>query len=414
MSYKLKEGAQSNYLIEVTVDADVLASSKKNVLTNYQKDISLPGFRKGHAPMAEVEKQMRPDYLEMAVYEQVITTNLRKIVEEEKDKQFIGSPYDIDFGEKGWEETKITFVLDVYPVVAVKDDSWKTVSLKKIDASVTQKDIDVAVYNFKKQYADYADAEEIAEGTVTRVNYDLLDKDGKKFDTTFLFVGDEEMAEHDGLKDMFRGKKKDDTFELAYNENKLPKILFYKKDKGTPATLQFTVGEVKKIVLPVFDTKKIAELFGADAKVTNEEEIVRMITESMQQEKVNGELMQQIEEMLQKIMKETLTISVPKTMMNEEVKQRMENMKERFGGAEKYEAYLKQMGEEKQKEMIQEISWAAKQSLEKFMVLRKFVELHELEVNWQVGMDAESKLYHKLTGEALWKSEFLASMDDTK
>jgi FKBP-type peptidyl-prolyl cis-trans isomerase (trigger factor) len=228
--------------------------------------------------------------------------------------------------------------------------------LKKIDASVTQKDIDVAVYNFKKQYADYADAEEIAEGTVTRVNYDLLDKDGKKFDTTFLFVGDEEMAEHDGLKDMFRGKKKDDTFELAYNENKLPKILFYKKDKGTPATLQFTVGEVKKIVLPVFDTKKIAELFGADAKVTNEEEIVRMITESMQQEKVNGELMQQIEEMLQKIMKETLTISVPKTMMNEEVKQRMENMKERFGGAEKYEAYLKQMGEEKQKEMIQEIS----------------------------------------------------------
>jgi trigger factor len=101
MSYKLKEGAQSNYLIEVTVDADVLASSKKNVLTNYQKDISLPGFRKGHAPMAEVEKQMRPDYLEMAVYEQVITTNLRKIVEEEKDKQFIGSPYDIDFGEKG-------------------------------------------------------------------------------------------------------------------------------------------------------------------------------------------------------------------------------------------------------------------------------------------------------------------------
>jgi hypothetical protein len=48
------------------------------------------------------------------------------------------------------------------------------------------------------------------------------------------------------------------------------------------------------------------------------------------------------------------------------------------------------------------------------MVLRKFVELHELEVNWQVGMDAESKLYHKLTGEALWKSEFLASMDDTK
>jgi hypothetical protein len=50
--------------------------------------------------MAEVEKQMRPEYLKMAVYEQVITDNLKKIVEEEKEKQFIGSPYDIDFGEK--------------------------------------------------------------------------------------------------------------------------------------------------------------------------------------------------------------------------------------------------------------------------------------------------------------------------
>jgi hypothetical protein len=48
------------------------------------------------------------------------------------------------------------------------------------------------------------------------------------------------------------------------------------------------------------------------------------------------------------------------------------------------------------------------------MVLRKFVDLHELEVNWQVGMDAESKLYNKLAGEPLRKSEFLASMDDSK
>jgi FKBP-type peptidyl-prolyl cis-trans isomerase (trigger factor) len=42
-------------------------------------------------------------------------------------------------------------------------------------------------------------------------------------------------------------------------------------------------------------------------------------------------------------MKDTLTIAVPKTMLNEEVKQRMENMKQRFGGEDKYEAYLKQM-----------------------------------------------------------------------
>jgi FKBP-type peptidyl-prolyl cis-trans isomerase (trigger factor) len=93
--------------------------------------------------------------------------------------------------------TTITFALDVYPVVTVHNDDWKKTTLTKIDPSVTQKQIDEAVYNFKKQYADYEDTDKITEGTVTRVNYDVLDKDGKKFDTTFLFVGDEEMAEHD-------------------------------------------------------------------------------------------------------------------------------------------------------------------------------------------------------------------------
>jgi FKBP-type peptidyl-prolyl cis-trans isomerase (trigger factor) len=80
-------------------------------------------------------------------------------------------------------------------------------------------------------------------------------------------------------------------------------MLFYTKDKGTPASLHFTVGDVKKIVLPTMDEPTIKKLFGDDAKVKNEADIVDMITESMKQEKVQNDLMQQIEELLQTLMK---------------------------------------------------------------------------------------------------------------
>ncbi len=411
MNYQLKEWPLSNYQIALEVPWDVLADAKTKVLKTYSKDIAIPWFRKGHAPQAEVEKQMRPDYLQMAVYEEVMSGHLRKLVEDEKEKQFIGSPYDINFDEKDGTTT-ITYTLDTYPVVAVKNDSWKKASLKPVDENVTQEQIDEAVYNFKKQYADYEDADAIAEGTVTRVNYDILDKTWEKFDSSFLFVWDEETKEHPLLKDLFRGKKKDDTFDAPYSEKKLPKILFYTKDKGTPHSMSFTVGEVKKIVLPEFDEKKIAELFGEDAKVKNEAEIVQMITESMKQEKTQAELMKQVEDLLLEIMKGSLSIAIPKTMIDEEVKQRMDNMKERFGWEEKFQTYLKQLGEEKQWEMVKEIADAAKQSLEKFMILRKFVELHELDVDWQKGLDAESKLYEKLTGKKVRSSEFLEKMKD--
>jgi hypothetical protein len=97
-------------------------------------------------------------------------------------------------------------------------------------------------------------------------------------------------------------------------------------------------------------------------------------------------------------------------MIDEEVKQRMENMKERFGGEEKFQAYVKQLGEEKSNEMIAEISTAAAQSLEKFMIFREYIKLLELDVDRQKGFDAETKLYEKLTGEVLWSSELLEKM----
>ena len=61
--------------------------------------------------------------------------------------------------------------------------------------------------------------------------------------------------------------------------------------------------------------------------------------------------------------------------------------------------------------MLGDIKRAAKESLEKFMVFRKLIELHELDVNWEKELDAESKLYEKFTGEKPFRSEFLEKIN---
>jgi len=56
---------------------------------------------------------------------------------------------------------------------------------------------------------------------------------------------------------------------------------------------------VKSVVLPTFETDNIKKFFGDDAKIKNEEEVIKMITESMKEEKFTSSLTQGIESLLQ-------------------------------------------------------------------------------------------------------------------
>jgi len=90
------------------------------------------------------------------------------------------------------------------------------------------------------------------------------------------------------------------------------------------------------------------------------------------------------------------SITIPKTLVEEEMKSRMESLKERFGGEEGLKKYYEQIGEEEKSKMTEEIKGAAKSSLEKFFLLRNIIEQLGLEIqdaDRQTPMAIESKLY---------------------
>ena len=90
---------------------------------------------------------------------------------------------------------------------------------------------------------------------------------------------------------------------------------------------------------------------------------------------------------------------IPKTMVDQELKVRMQNLEKRFGSAEKVKEYFQQLGEEKAKEFVEGVQSAAAESLEKF---NKVTELLGLEIDWNSEQEpffVEKQLYTKLVGE---------------
>ncbi len=267
-----------------------------------------------------------------------------------------------------------------------------------IDNTATQEEIDGTLMNIQKQYADYQDTDSIQLDTISKITLDYLDEEGKILHTWHTYVGEQEFAEDPFFPKIFVDKKRDESFEIAHDEKKIPAALHNKKTDITPQKIKLTIKDIKKVVLPEFNEEMLKKLFGEDTKITTKEGLIDHIKESIEHQKYDQELIKKIEEILSDIRGKSMKVAIPQTLVNEELKSRMQNLEQRLGGKEKMEAYFKNMGDEKAKAFFEDITKAAEESLEKFFILQKFTQLLELDVdrNNTEHFAVEQKIYDKL------------------
>ncbi len=395
MEYKLTQGTNSNYEISLTIPTADMEKHKLKALELFQKEMKEPGFRQGHVPMDIVEKKVNPAYLEMGMLEEAVHEGTKKLIEENPKIRFIGAIYDLNRSEAD-DATVITFKLDVYPEVVTKNDTWKTAKLAGIDSAPSDEEVATTIMNLRRQYADYKEADVIEEGSVFKVKFHVLDKEAAHVDHGTVFLGKEETDEFPIIKERFFGKKKDDHVEIAYDEKKLPPMLHCRNKDVAPVKLDCEITDIRSVTLPELTPENIKKFFGSD-DVKSEAELTEKIKELIQQQKNEAQLMQTIDKFLQDATS-SFEVSIPKTLIDEELKTRMKSLEERMGGEEGMKKYFEKVGEEDKQKMFADISNAAKQSLEKFFLLREIIEKLEIkDVDWQKPMDVETKLYEKLT-----------------
>ncbi len=397
MEKKLTKLKDSNYEIEITYTDKEKESAKKDIIKHFGKDVKVPGFRKGNVPQHLVEEQVKPEYVEMWVAEQLVNQGLKDILSEKKDIKFIGEPYGLEKDEKN---NKFKIKLDVYPKVEVVDDKWKSNKMNKIDTKATDKEVEESLVNLKKNYAEYKDTNKITKKTVSKVSLDFLNKKWESLETGTLFIWEPEFNESK-FYDIFVGKEKWKDFEIEYKEKDLPPTFHKRKQEETPAKIKITVKDIKEVVLPEFDEKTIKKLFPDQKDVKNEDQLKKYIKWEIEKQKYDSELIKNVEEYISKIRDKNMKIKIPQTLIHEEFKSRMKSLEQRFGSEEKVSEYFKQLWEEKTKQFVEEISKAAQDSLEKFFILQKVAEELKLDIDRQKWghLEAEKKLYEKV----IWK-----------
>lgn len=395
MNIKLEAGKQSNYIVTITFEQSDLDGFHTKALASIQKDFDYKWFRKGHVPLDIVKQQTKPEYVSMISFEEGINQALQQVVKDNEDKQWIGQPYDLEPSEDG---KTITLKLDVYPVVTTKNQNFTKIKMSTVNSDLTDAELDDAMLNLRKQFATYDNTDTVAIDTTNRMRMHFLDADGQELDKGSLFVNEADFNEHKLFQDLFIGKKVGDKVDLAYDKKKLPPTLHYTKEEGKPTTIQFEIINAQTINIPELDEATIAKLFGNN-EVKDEAWVRAKVTEIMSESKFDNELTKVTDEYVTTA-QWSFDVQVPNTMVQEEVKHRMESLKKQFGGEENFKKFVEAKGKEELDKMVESITTAATESLTKFFVFRAILEALEItDVNWESQMDAERKLYEKLTAK---------------
>jgi len=394
MQYTLTKGNTSNYEVKLTVTPEEMSANKEKVMKQFQKDMELKGFRKGEVPLDMVEKNVQPTYVQLALFEEAVHQGTMQIVKEHEEIKFIWNIYDLGQEEKDGTIT-FSYKLDVYPEVEVSNKNWEKASIAKIDSDPTPEELEETLVNLQKQYADYQPYERVEADTVSKVSFKILDETWAEMETWSLYLWNEELNEFEIMQTSFGGKKENEEVQIDYADSLPPMLhLRNKEAQGTPTHIKATVSDIKKVTLPERNEATISKIFGNEELKTLDE-LKAKVTEAISSQKKEALLMQSVETYLQDV-QWSFAVIIPKTLTQEEVKSRIESLKERFGGEEWLTKYYEQIGEEEKNKMHGEIESAAKSSLEKFFLLRKVIESTNLDIkdeDRQTPLAIETKLY---------------------
>ena len=372
MSLQVEKLEKNMAKLTIEVPAEEFDAAIKNAYNKNKNKFSIPGFRKGKAPLAMLEKMYGIFYEDAA--NEVIDASYPKAAEESKEEIVSTPEIKVTQIEKGK-----AFIYEA--TVALKPEvtlgEYKGVEVKKAEAVVTDEDVENELTAARKKNGRLIDVE---DGAIEDGDNTIIDFTGYIDDKTFdggagtdypLVIGSHSFIE--GFEDQLIGKKKGETcdvnvtFPAEYHADELA---------GKPAKFVVTIKEVKRNELPElndefasevsdFDTldeykadirKKLQEKKEQDAKVENENNVIEKVVENAQME-------------------------LPQPMVDTQAREMVENYARRLQSQGlNINDYMKYTGMTPEK-LMEQMRPEAEKRIKTRLVLEKVVEVENVEVS---------------------------------
>lgn len=206
--------------IKIEIAENDYADKVSKQLKEYQHKASVPGFRKGMAPMGLIQRMYKTSVV-AEIVQDLLGESLYKYIDDEK-LEILGSPLSneektgtIDFA-KG---TDFTFYFDAALAPEVNID-WSKIDTKLCSIKVASKDVDTQIDNITKRFGKFETPDTVAEGDNIYGKAVELTKEGTEKEGGLNVFCSFELSD---MKDaevaaLFVGKKAED--KVVFNPSK--------------------------------------------------------------------------------------------------------------------------------------------------------------------------------------------------
>lgn len=363
--------------LTATIAKDDVVNGYNENLKKYAKNISLPGFRKGHVPVKVLE-QKYGDSLKQEVLIDLVDQSLNQIFAEEESKDIRPLPYsqprlEDDKVPEFSTEKDLTFtvIYDVFPTVKVKE--FSKIEVKEPQVSVTDKDIEEELKAIQERNAmviDKKDGDPVEKDNIVTIDYSELNDDGSMVEGSkregFVFtVGTGENIYK--IDDEIIGMKKDETKEITKT--------YAKDDKdeelaGKTKKISVTVKAIKVRNLPALDDDLAQDV---NEKYKTIDDLRKDITRGLEAAKTRkvNELKSQslIEQLVEKN-----PVVVPQSMINAEMENRFRMMAQQFQTTPQQLEKMIEASGQKKEDMLKQWTGDAEKMLKSRLIVEQLLQ----------------------------------------
>ncbi len=317
MKYKIRQSGKTQKIVEFHISKEIVAGELNKIYQEISKAASLPGFRKGKAPLGIVRKKYKKEATDEAIKNLVTDSFKKAITESEMDMLGLPGISDLEFDEEKGMSYKAT--VNIRPEIRLKN--YKGLTLKKSKREIKESDVDSEINSLREMSAKFLTKERSARnGDYIVCNMECT-VDGhpvEKKENAWLYVGNPAFIPGKELE----GLKVNDEKDV---EKVLPKDYSKKELAGKNAKFHITVKEVKEKVLPELNDE-FALTAGNFKSVAELREAVRENMKRKNQIEERRELENQALKMLDK----AAIFDVPQFMVDRHLEALVNEAKERL------------------------------------------------------------------------------------
>ena len=363
---------KSQVELSISLSKEEMLSYIEKTTKDLAKKVTIPGFRKGEAPKAMVEKHLGSGYIFEESLEKAVGDSYRKAIEQEKLIPLEQAKVDLDEKQDG-EKVSYKAIVSVMPELSLPDYKKIAKNIKPENFKVLKKDLDEAKKYLLKSRGTLksVDRESKKDDTVT-ISYtlNLGDKEIDKSESMLVEIGGGQFIK--GFEDNILGLKVDETksFELEFPEN------YHNAEiSGKKGRFDIVVKKVEESSMPDWNDDFAKDL--TQGKNETIQELEKSLEEGILAEKESEVKTKHTQTIMDSIMKE-VSLELPEILVEFELERLISEMEQRsmYSGeplAKALERSGKTMDDLKKDSTPQ-----AESRVILMLILRKIAELEEI------------------------------------